>query len=109
MLPGWVNDRCQAVSMTSTIDICGLTVGLPPRGDALVHAIVMLFTAALGQFGFAVEYVDGVVVGGVLLGGVVADGPTVDRFVAECELQSTDHFGMSWVFAIVLAWTLFLV
>ena len=58
--------------------IGGLPVGLSPGGDALVHGIGMIATAALGQVRFSVQDIDGVVVRRVLLGGVVADSRLLD-------------------------------
>jgi hypothetical protein len=56
---------------------------LPPGGDAFVEGIGGVSAAALGEVGFPVEGVYGVVVGGVLLGGVVGDGPAVGGVVAQ--------------------------
>ena len=77
------------------VDVVGgnglLPVGLSPGRDALVEGVGVVLTAALGQFGLAVEYVHGMVVGGVLLGGMVADGPTVGGVLAQSEFQCADH------------------
>jgi hypothetical protein len=42
--------------------------GLPPGGDAPVEGVGMIFAVAFGAFRFAVEHIDGVVIGGVLPG-----------------------------------------
>ena len=77
------------------VDVVGgiglLPVGLSPGRDALVEGVGVVLTAALGQFGLAVEYVNREVVGGVLLGGVVADDPAVGWVVAQSEFQGSDY------------------
>ena len=88
--------------------VCRLTVGLAPRGDALIDGNWGRFAAALGQFGFAVKDVHCVVVGGVLLRGVVADYPAVGRAAAEREFQGANRLGTLLSVVILPVWALLL-
>ena len=58
-----------------------------PPGILPGDGVWSVFAAPLGEFGFAVEDVDGDVVGSVLLGGMVADGPAVGGVVAQSGFQ----------------------
>ena len=55
--------------------------GLTPGGDALLEGVGAVFAAPLEEFGFAVEDVDGGVVGSVPLGRIVADALAVGGLV----------------------------
>ena len=68
-----------------------MPVSLLPGGDAFVHGVGVIATAALGQVRFSVEDIDRMVVSSVLLGGEVANGPAVASVAMYSESQGSYH------------------
>ena len=68
---------------------------IPLLGFSLGHIgnllIEMVLAAALGQLWFAVENVNGDVVGGVLLRSLVADGSAIGGGTLDGEIQCAKH------------------